>query len=60
MQKNNAALGAAAHIDVARHEWINELLHRITVAETRAVRMALCEQIKRELAALLEQAGGAQ
>ncbi|NSX16916.1 hypothetical protein HTY52_22755 [Cupriavidus taiwanensis] len=41
-------------------ELINELLHRITVAETRAVRMALCEQIKRELAALLEQAGGAR
>lgn len=41
-------------------EWINELLHRITVAETREVRMALCAQIKRELAAMLKQAGGKQ
>lgn len=36
-------------------ELINELLHKITLAETRDVRMALCAQIKRELAALLEQ-----
>lgn len=33
-------------------EQINELLHRITVAETREVRMALCSQIKRLLAEL--------
>lgn len=33
-------------------ELISELLHRITVAETREVRMALCAQIKRELAKL--------
>lgn len=34
-------------------EQINELLHRITVAETREVRVALCAQIKREIAELL-------
>ncbi|NSX16006.1 hypothetical protein HTY52_18130 [Cupriavidus taiwanensis] len=41
-------------------EQINELLHRITVAETREVRMALCSQIKRLLAEMQcgETAGG--
>ncbi|MFC4518591.1 hypothetical protein [Cupriavidus pinatubonensis] len=44
-----------------RQEWINELLHRITVAESRAARMYLCAELKRELAALLEeQSGGKQ
>ncbi len=37
---------------------INELLHRITVAETREVRMALCAQVKREIAQLLASAAG--
>lgn len=37
-------------------ELIDELLHRITVADTREVRMALCAQIKQELAALLKAA----
>ena len=40
---------------MTRQEWINELLHRITVAETREVRMALCAEIKRELAKLVEE-----
>ncbi|MGT2429272.1 hypothetical protein ACU4HD_12095 [Cupriavidus basilensis] len=42
---------------------INELLHKMTVAETRDVRLALCAQIKRELAQLLASmatAGGKQ
>ena len=34
---------------------INELLHRITLAETREVRMQLCAEIKAEMAKLLEQ-----
>lgn len=40
---------------MSAQELINELLHRITVAETREVRMALCAQIKRELAKLAAQ-----
>ncbi|WP_373379879.1 hypothetical protein [Cupriavidus nantongensis] len=39
-------------------EQINELLHRITVAETREVRMALCSQIKRLLAEMQGTTGG--
>lgn len=38
--------------------WINELLHRITMANTQAVRMQLCAEIKREIAAYLDQAKG--
>lgn len=45
---------------MSAQELINELLHRITVAETREVRMALCAQIKREMAVLAEQAKGVQ
>lgn len=46
---------------MTQQEWINELLHRITVAESRAARMYLCAELKRELAALLEkQSGGKQ
>lgn len=40
---------------VAQRAWINELLHRMTVAETREVRMQLCAELKREIAAYLEQ-----
>ncbi len=39
-------------------EQINELLHRITVAETREVRMALCSQIKQLLAQMQGTTGG--
>lgn len=38
---------------MSQQDQLNELLHRITVAETREVRMALCAQIKRDLARLL-------
>lgn len=41
-------------------EWINELLHRMTVAETAAARLYLCAEVKREIAALLEQARSKQ
>lgn len=44
----------------AQLAWINELLHRMTVAETREVRMQLCAELKREIAAYLEQAGSKQ
>ena len=37
-------------------EWINELLHRMTVAESRGARLYLCAELKREVAALLEEA----
>lgn len=37
----------------AQVAWINELLHRMTLANTADVRMQLCAQIKRELAQLL-------
>lgn len=40
---------------MSQQDHINELLHRITVAETREVRLVLCAQIKRELAQLLAQ-----
>lgn len=41
-------------------EWINELLHRMTVTETAAARLYLCAEVKREIAALLEQARSKQ
>lgn len=46
---------------MTKQAWINELLHRITVAESRAARLYLCAELKREIAALLEeQSGGKQ
>lgn len=45
---------------MTRQEWINELLHRITVAESRAARMYLCAELKREIAALLDEQSGGQ
>ncbi len=36
---------------------INELCHRMTMADTRAVRMTLCEQLKRAVAECLAAAG---
>lgn len=38
---------------MSQQDDINELLHKMTVAETRDVRLALCAQIKRELAQVL-------
>ena len=40
---------------MTRQEWINELLHRMTVAESRGARLYLCAELKREIAALLEE-----
>lgn len=42
----------------AQRAWINELLHRMTVAETPAVRMHLCGELKRAVAEYLEIVGG--
>lgn len=39
---------------MSQQEWINELLHRITVAESRAARLYLCAELKREIAAALD------
>ncbi|WP_171516300.1 hypothetical protein [Cupriavidus necator] len=39
---------------------INELLHRMTVCATQAVRMHLCVELKREISAFLHSAGGHQ
>lgn len=39
----------------AQEAWINELLHRMTVADTRAVRVQLCAELKREIAEYLKQ-----
>jgi hypothetical protein len=39
---------------MSQQEWINELLHRITVAESRAARLYLCAELKREIAAALQ------
>ncbi|MGE8367023.1 hypothetical protein [Cupriavidus sp.] len=44
---------------MSQQDDINELLHKMTVAETRDVRLALCAQIKRELAQLLDSAATA-
>jgi len=44
------AAGHRAHID--------ELCHRMTVADTRAVRMHLCSELKRAVAEYLEAARG--
>lgn len=41
-------------------EWINELLHRMTVADSRGARLYLCAELKREIEALLEQARNGQ
>jgi len=38
----------------AQIAWINELLHRMTLAQTVDVRMQLCAEIKQEIAAYLE------
>lgn len=43
---------------MSQQEWINELLHRITVAESRGTRVWLCAELKREIAAMLEQKTG--
>lgn len=36
----------------AQRAYIDELLHRITVAESRAIRVQLCAETKREIGAL--------
>lgn len=43
---------------MSQTDWINELLHRMAVAQTVEVRMQLCAELKREIAAYLEQQGG--
>lgn len=42
----------------ARLALINELLHRMTMAQTVEVRMQLCAEAKREIAEMLEAAKG--
>ncbi|CAG2152606.1 hypothetical protein LMG19282_04230 [Cupriavidus campinensis] len=36
----------------AQRAWIDELLHRITTAESRGARLHLCAEAKREIDAL--------
>jgi len=43
-----------------QHAHIDELCHRMTVAESRAVRMQLCVELKRAIAEYLESAGGSR
>jgi hypothetical protein len=38
--------------DAAREAAIDELCHRMTVCETRAVRIQLCAELKREIKSL--------
>lgn len=42
----------AQQAELAQAAWINELLHRMTVAETRDVRVRLCAQAKEAIAEL--------
>lgn len=42
----------AQQAERAQVAWINELLHRMTVAETRDVRVQLCAQAKDAIAEL--------
>ncbi|MEZ7780487.1 hypothetical protein O4A46_01610 [Cupriavidus gilardii] len=42
------------HAMTAQVGWINELLHRMTVANTVDVRMQLCAETKRAIAELLD------
>ncbi|WP_167354350.1 hypothetical protein [Cupriavidus nantongensis] len=44
----------ARNLQKAQRAWINELLHRMTMANTQAVRVQLCAELKREIAELLE------
>lgn len=50
-------MNAPIPTQAAQLAWINELLHRMTTAESRAVRMQLCAELKLEIAAYLESAG---
>jgi hypothetical protein len=51
-------MNAPIPTQAAQLAWINELLHRMTAADTRQVRMQLCAELKREIAAYLEEVGG--
>lgn len=42
----------AQHAERSQLAWINELLHRMTVAETCDVRMQLCAETKQAIAEL--------
>ncbi|MDE4918579.1 hypothetical protein ACUXAV_000678 [Cupriavidus metallidurans] len=39
--------------EISQRAWVNELLHRMTVANTLEVRVQLCAEVKREIAVLL-------
>lgn len=43
----------------AQRAWINELLHRMTMASTQAVRVQLCAELKREITDMLASAATA-
>lgn len=45
---------------VSQRAWINELLHRMTVANTREVRVQLCTEVKLAIAEYLKSVGGPQ
>jgi len=46
------------HLQTTQRAWINELLHRMTVANTREVRVQLCTELKQAIAEYLALAGG--
>lgn len=46
--------------EISQRAWINELLHRMTVANTQAVRVQLCAEVKRAIAEYLQSVGGPQ
>lgn len=44
----------------AQAAWVNELLHRMTVADTKAVRVQLCAETKQAIAELLDSRAGSK
>ena len=48
-------MNAPIPLKTVQEAWINELLHRMTVCDTRAVRVQLCAELKREIAQHLKQ-----
>lgn len=46
--------------EISQRAWINELLHRMTVANTREVRVQLCAEVKQAIAEYMKSVGGPQ
>ncbi|GAA7771967.1 hypothetical protein RN01_29265 [Cupriavidus sp. SHE] len=46
--------------EARQHAHIDELCHRMTVAESRAVRVQLCAELKQAIAEYLKTAGGSR